>query len=711
MTDIAQEIASLRTQIRAHDVRYYQQDAPSISDAEYDALRQQLEALERAHPSLVTPDSPTQTVGAAPAQGFGKVRHRKPMLSLDNAFSEEDVREFDARLRDFLKLPEGDVVEYVTEPKIDGLSFSARYENGILVQGATRGDGETGEDITANLRMVLPVILSGAKDRVMQACHPEWSEGSGDASSTRSFAPLRMTPPPLLEIRGEVYMAHADFAALNESLPEGERFANPRNAAAGSLRQLDAEVTRARRLSYFVYGWGEVSAPLGDTQYDCIAALGRFGLATNPRMVKTASLDALLAHYQALYAERPTLGYDIDGDVYKINRLDYQERLGFKARSPRWAIAHKFPAEQAITTLEAIEIQVGRTGVLTPVARLAPITVGGVVVSNATLHNEDEIARKDVRIGDPVIVQRAGDVIPQIVGVAHDESRITNHESRTPPYSFPTTCPACGAHAVREEGEAARRCTGGLTCPAQAVERLKHFASRNAMDIDGLGDKQIEAFFKEGLVQSPIDIFTLATRDAASLSRLKNREGWGEKSASNLFAAIETAKTVPLARFLFALGIRHVGEETAKLLAKHFLTFDALRAAMASDSAEAQLLAMDGIGATVARALIAFFAEPHNQQLLDALSTTLTLLPYSPPTTLASPVTGKTVVFTGTLETLGRKEAKAQAEALGAKVASSVSKKTDYVVAGADAGSKRKEAEALGVVILSEAEWLALIAG
>lgn len=672
--EVAAEIATLSAQIRAHDARYYQQDAPSISDAEYDRLRLRLEALEKEFPDLVTPDSPTQKVGAAPASGFGKVRHSRPMLSLDNAFDEEDVREFDVRVRDFLQLPVEAVLDYVGEPKIDGLSFSARYEHGRLVQGATRGDGEVGEDVTANLKMVLPGALHG-------------------------------DVPAVLEVRGEVYMSRADFAALNASLPEDDRFANPRNAAAGSLRQLDAEITRARKLSYFVYAWGEVSVPLGATQFEIIQRLKGFGLNINPRAEVVQSVEAMLTQYQRLYADRPTLEYEIDGFVYKVNRLDYQERLGFKARSPRWAIAHKFPAEQAITTLEAIEIQVGRTGALTPVARLTPITVGGVVVSNATLHNEDEIARKDIRVGDRVVVQRAGDVIPQIV--ASLPSPVASE--RAEPYPFPTTCPMCGAHAVREEGEVARRCTGGLTCRAQAVERLKHFASRDAMDIDGLGDKQIEAFFNEGLIANPADIFTLEARDAQSLARLKNRDGWGEKSASNLFAAIEKARQVTLARFIFALGIRHVGEETAKLLAKNFVSFESWCEAMVSASAHEQLLAIDGVGETVAAALIEFFAEGHNAALLEQLAAVLTIAPYEAPVAMDSPIAGKTVVFTGTLEKLGRKEAKAQAEALGAKVASSVSKKTDYVVAGADAGSKLKAAAELGVRVLSEDEWLQML--
>jgi len=673
----AAEIATLSDTIRAHDKRYYHNDAPSISDAEYDALRQRLEALEKEFPELATPESPTQKVGAAPAEGFGKVRHSLPMLSLDNAFSAEDVGEFDARIRDFLKLGADEMVAYVCEPKIDGLSFTARYEHGKLVQGATRGDGEVGEDITANLKTILPRALSN-------------------------------NPPALLEVRGEVYMSHANFAALNATLAEHDRFANPRNAAAGSLRQLNAEITRERGLSYFVYGWGEVSAALAETQSVTLARLHAFGLCVNPRMCKVENVSVLMAQYQQTGNDRVLLDYDIDGLVYKVDRLDYQKRLGFKARSPRWAIAHKFPAEQAITTIEAIEIQVGRTGALTPVARLAPITVGGVVVSNATLHNEDDIARKDVRVGDYVTIQRAGDVIPQVVGVVTNQVNSSNH-ARREPFIFPTTCPACGAHAVREEGEVARRCTGGLTCPAQAVERLKHFVGRNAMDIDGLGAKQVEAFYHEGLMTNPADIFTLAVRDEQGLSRLKNREGWGEKSASNLFAAIEKAKTVTLARFIFALGIRHVGEETAKLLAKNFISFAAWRSAMVSASAVNELLAVDGIGEKVARSLSDFFAEPHNAALLEKLSGILSIANYVAPARMDSAVAGKTVVFTGTLEKIGRKEAKSQAEALGAKVASSVSKKTDYVITGADAGSKLKDALALGVAVLSEDEWLLMI--
>lgn len=670
----AHEIATLSDEIRAHDKRYYQQDAPTINDAEYDALRLRLEALEKQFPDLVKPDSPTQKVGAAPSETFSKVRHSKPMLSLGNAFAREDVEEFLARVRRFLELAEHAPVAIVCEPKIDGLSFTARYEHGALVLGATRGDGEVGENITQNLRMVLPSTLKGS-------------------------------PPDILEVRGEVYMSKHDFAALNKvrSAAEEALFANPRNAAAGSLRQLDPEITRSRALSYFVYGWGELSAPLAKTQEATIHQLSSFGLTTNLRMKIAHTVDDVMAFYKAIGDERAALDYDIDGVVYKVDSLDYQARLGQVARAPRWAIAHKFPAEQAVTKIEAIEIQVGRTGALTPVARLVPVTVGGVVVSNATLHNEDEIARKDVRVGDMVTIQRAGDVIPQVVAVHTDMPR------GQVAYEFPVICPICGSHAVRAEGEVARRCTGGLTCAAQAVERLKHFASRDAMDIDGLGDKQIEAFFHEGLIHHPADIFTLEERDVEGLSRLKNREGWGEKSAVNLFASIQTAKTVTLARFIYALGIRHVGEETSKLLARNFVTFEGWREAMSDAAAREVLLVIDGIGETVAEALIEFFAEEHNQQLLTTLAGMLTIQPYERPAQLNSPVAGKTVVFTGTLETIGRKEAKALAESLGAKVASSVSKKTDYVVAGGDAGSKLKDATVLGVSVLSEEEWMKLI--
>jgi DNA ligase (NAD+) len=674
--DAAREVAALSEAIRAHDKRYYQHDAPTITDAEYDALRLRLEVLEQQFPELVTPDSPTQKVGAAPAENFGKVRHSIPMLSLANAFAREDVEEFMTRIRRFLDLPAEASVAVTVEPKIDGLSFSARYENGELKQAATRGDGEVGEDITANIR-----TIRGFPERVQGA-------------------------PTVLEVRGEVYMDKRDFAALNaERAAQGEAlFANPRNAAAGSLRQLDASITAARKLSYFVYAWGEVSTPLASTQWETIGKLASFGFTVNERMQCCETVDAVIAAYEQLGVDRANLHYDIDGMVYKVNNLDYQRRLGFVARAPRWAIAHKFPAEQAITTVEAIDIQVGRTGALTPVARLTPVNVGGVMVSNATLHNEDEILRKDVRVGDTVVIQRAGDVIPQVV-----EVKLEKRPAHSTPYIFPHTCPVCQSHAVREEGEVVRRCTGGLTCRAQAVERLKHFAARDALDIDGLGDKQIEAFFAEGLITTLADIFTLEARDAEGLTRLRNREGWGEKSASNLFASIDRARNVPLAKLIYALGIRHVGEETAKLLARHYVTVEAWMTAMAQPDMATELLAIDGIGSKVVNVLREFFAEPHNTGQLETLLAHLRVLPYEAPASANSPVAGKTVVFTGTLARIGRKEAKTRAESLGAKVASSVSKKTDFVIAGADAGSKLKDATALGVAVLSEDEWLAMI--
>jgi len=679
------EHARLNALIREHDKRYYQEDAPSISDAEYDRLRQELESLEAKFPQLVTPESATQRVGALAAEGFEKVRHSKPMLSLDNAFNEDDVRDWDKRTRKWLRYDDNIPIEYICEHKIDGLSFSARYENGELVLGATRGDGEVGENITENLKTILPLVLEG------------------DA-------------PAVLEARGEVYMSNADFKALNASRSLEEQFANPRNAAAGSLRQLDPEVTRSRKLSYFVYDWAEISSIelVGNSDFDLMFKLKDMGLRTfisdksnNTWQYKfTASLDELLKYHREMLERRASLGYDIDGLVYKVDKLKLRESLGFKARSPRWAIAHKFPAEQAITRLEAIDIQVGRTGVLTPVARLTPVNVGGVMVSNATLHNEDEIARKDVRVGDMVVIQRAGDVIPQVV-------EVKTRGDGAVPYVFPTHCPVCNSEAVREEGEVAKRCTGGLICAAQAVERLRHFVARNALDIDGLGAKQIEAFFAEGLVKTPADIFTLEARDRESLAPLKNRKGWGEQSANNLFSAIQTARNTTLSRYIYALGIRHIGEETAKLLAKNYGThdalFDALKVAHDHESdAYKELLSIDGIGEKVAQALIDFTHEEHNRALLHELSGYLNFAPEAQART-DSAVAGKTVVFTGTLQTVGRAEAKAQAESLGAKVAGSVSKKTDYVVAGAEAGSKLKEAAKLGVKVLTEEEWFALL--
>ncbi len=692
LPDAAREHAALAEEIRAHDRRYYQDDAPTVSDAEYDDLRKRLNALEAAFPDLVTADSPSQNVGAAPSEAFAKVRHAVPMLSLGNAFAEEDVAEFVARVRRFLQMKPEDELRITAEPKIDGLSASLLYENGVFVRGATRGDGAVGEDVTQNLRTIADI--------------PERLKGA-DA-------------PERIEVRGEVYMAHADFKAMNERQVEAGKpvFANPRNAAAGSLRQLDPKVTAERPIRFFAYAWGDASTVPADTQSGMVANLKRWGLPTNPLMKVFTSAEELIAHYRAIEAERAKLGYDIDGVVYKVDRLDLQKRLGFVSRSPRWAIAHKFPAEQATTVLENIDIQVGRTGALTPVAKLKPVTVGGVVVSNATLHNEDEIARKDVRIGDTVIVQRAGDVIPQVVAVVD-----ADRKGRGDAFVFPTKCPVCGSHAVREEGEAVRRCTGGLICRAQAVERLRHFASRGAMDIEGLGDKQIEAFYEWGEIREPADIFTLQTRESreGALTSLRNREGWGETSVRNLYAAIEVARSQSVDRLLFGLGIRHVGEVNAKRLMRHFPTVAALRetarAATPPDpevrgdkgnEAWREIVDIEGIGAIVAKAVVEFFREPKNDPPLDALLAEVT--PAEMETRASSsPVSGKTVVFTGSLERMTRDEAKAMAERLGAKTAGSVSKKTDIVVAGPGAGSKLDKAKELGIETLTEDEWLSRV--
>jgi DNA ligase (NAD+) len=680
------EHARLGEEIAEHDRRYYAEDAPTISDADYDALRQHYEALEAQFPELASPESLTQRVGVAPSEKFAKVRHKVPMLSLGNIFEDEEVGEFVARVRRFLGLSADAPLAITAEPKIDGLSCSLRYENGIFVQAATRGDGFEGEDVTNNVRTIgeVPHRLAG------------------DA-------------PNVLEIRGEIYMTRADFMALNARQTEAGKppFANPRNSAAGSLRQLDPTITAGRPLHFFAYAWGEASTLPAETQLGMVRVFESFGLPVNPLMVLCHSTDELIAHYRLIEGMRATLGYDIDGVVYKVDSLTLQNRLGFVSRSPRWATAHKFPAEKAMTLVRGIEINVGRTGALTPIARLEPVTVGGVVVSNATLHNEDEIARKDVRVGDTVIVQRAGDVIPQILGIVA--------EKRPPnavPYVFPTTCPVCGSAAIREIDEktgtadVVRRCTGALVCPAQAVERLKHFASRNALDIEGLGDKQIELFYHEGLIKTAADIFTLAERDAASLTKLKDREGYGATSVRNLFAAIEARREVPLNRFIYALGIRHVGETNARRLARHFGTFEALRttarAASVGSEARAEINNIEGFGDVVAEAIADFFAEPHNETVLDALLTHVTPVPMEAVAS-ASPVAGKTVVFTGALERMTRDEAKAQAERLGAKVAGSVSKKTDLVVAGPGAGSKLAKATDLGIETISEEDWLTLI--
>lgn len=665
--EAAAELARLAKEIAAHDRLYYQKDAPLISDAEYDALRRRNDELEAAFPHLVRADSPSKKVGATPASGFKKVKHSLPMLSLSNAFSEEDVADFLERIRDFLKLSETESVPLIAELKIDGLSFSARYEKGKLTQGATRGDGEEGEDITKNLATILPATLTG-------------------------------NAPEVLEVRGEVYMSHADFAALNEEQARNNKpvFANPRNAAAGSLRQLDWRITESRKLHYFVYGLGETSADF-PTQHAILDAFGAFGLRVNPQTRLVENLNELMDFYRTIYEKRAALPYDIDGTVYKVNRLDWQERLGFVGRAPRWAIAHKFPAEQAKTRVEDILIQVGRTGALTPVAALTPITVGGVVVSRATLHNEDEIARKDIRVGDLVTIQRAGDVIPQVVS-----ADLSARPKDSVPFRFPHTCPICGSHAVREEGEAVRRCTGGLTCEAQALERLKHFVARDALDIDGLGEKQIEAFWQWGWVKAPQDIFTLA----AHAEELKTKEGYGEKSVENLLTAIENSRTPLLSKLIFALGIRHIGEINARLIARHYRTLEALEADMRSDD-HSELMNLDGIGPKVAGALIDFFAEPHNREVVTALKSHLT--PKAEEAAATGPLSGKTVVFTGKLAKLSRDEAKAQAERMGAKVAGSVSSKTDFVVAGEDAGSKLKKAAELGIMVMSEDQWLEMI--
>ncbi len=682
------EHARLAREIAGHDKAYYQNDAPKISDAAYDALRQKLEAIEARFPVLADLLSPTQKVGAVPSGKFGEIRHAVPMLSLGNAFKDEDVVDFVGRIRRFLGLGEDEPVAITAEPKIDGLSASLRYEKGRLVHGATRGDGQTGEDVTRNL-----LTLDDIPDTLPTG---DW--------------------PDVVEVRGEVYMSHADFAALNERQADAgkDAYKNPRNAAAGSLRQIDPKVTAQRPLKFFAYAWGEVSAPLSDTQTGAVERLGAMGFPVNPLMARSESVEALLATYRDIEAKRAGLGYDIDGVVYKVDRLDWQERLGFVARAPRWAIAHKFPAEQATTALEAIDIQVGRTGALTPVARLTPVTVGGVVVTNATLHNQDEIQRKDIRVGDTVVIQRAGDVIPQVVRVVDPD-----RAGRSEPFDFPTDCPVCGSRAVREHDEksgkldAVRRCTGGLICGAQLKERLKHFVSRKAFDIEGLGTKQIEVFHEEGLIGEPAAIFTLKARnEAGEISPpLQERDGFGETSIRNLFTSIDERRTIALSRFLNALGIRHVGENTSALFARTYGSWASFRAAaenLSDESVRADMLGIDGIGNAAVEALDQYFTEAHNRDLLDRLVEQLTIED-AVAVTNDSPVAGKTVVFTGALERMTRDEAKAKAQSIGAKVAGSVSGKTDYLVAGPGAGSKAKKAAELGVTTLTEDEWFELI--
>ena len=678
--EIRAEMARLSAEIARHDGLYHQKDAPEISDAAYDALRATYRRWREQYPHLAPADDPETRVGAAATGPFAKVRHGVPMLSLGNAFTPEEVEDFLARIRRFLGLADDAALAFMAEPKVDGLAISLRYQDGVFIQGATRGDGQEGEDVTANLRSLEDVP-----------------------------AQLHSHLPAETLIRGEVYMRRDDFLTLNAQLAsEGKPvFANPRNAAAGSLRQKNPAITAERRLRFFAYEWVGDNAPA--SQRALRAALKAAGFTLNEPARYCENLADLLAYHAELGAARASLPYDIDGAVYKLDDRAMQKRLGFIGRAPRFAIAHKFDAQQAETVLEDILIQVGRTGALTPVAALTPITVGGVVVSRASLHNEDEIARKDVRIGDTVRIERAGDVIPYIQGIVPEK-----RPAGAAPFRFPDHCPECGARAVREEGEAVRRCTGGLTCPAQAVERLRYFVGKDGLDIDGFGEKIVSEFWEEGRVREPADIFRLAARDGEAAPKLATRAGWGEVSAQKLFAAIETRRSVPLDRFIAALGIRQVGAETAKLLAKTYGDWPSFLAAMqaAQDKggpAYAELLAIDQMGETVARMLLTFFAEPHNQQSVKELADLLRISAYTPPVAAASPLSGKTVVFTGTLTRMTRGEAKAVAERLGAKVAGSVSANTDFVVVGEEAGSKAKKAEALGVKIVSEAEWLDLI--
>ncbi|WP_296165844.1 NAD-dependent DNA ligase LigA [uncultured Brevundimonas sp.] len=759
--EAAAELARLTVELAHHDALYHTEDAPEISDADYDALKRRALAIEARFPALTTEASPSQAVGAAVSTQFAPVRHGVPMLSLDNAFDEGEVRDFVARIARFLKLPADEPIAFVAEPKIDGLSASLRYEDGVLVQGATRGDGKTGEDVTENLKTLdsIPRTLSGTG----------W--------------------PRVIEIRGEVYAPTEAFDAFNAAAEaEGRRtYANPRNFAAGSLRQKNPKITAGRPLTFFAYAWGEVSEPFAETQAEALEAFRAWGFQVNDRSLRVEDAAGLIDVYRQLETDRATLGYDIDGVVYKVDRLDWQQRLGFIARSPRWAIAHKFPAQQATTVLEGIDIQVGRTGSLTPVARLHPVTVGGVVVRNATLHNEDEIARKDVRIGDTVTLQRAGDVIPQIVGVV-----LERRPPEAVPYVFPTHCPVCGSEAVREGDEVRRRCTGGLICDAQIVERLKHFVGRRAFDIEGLGEKQLIAFHERGWIREPADIFRLA-RDEARLSILRNEDGYGETSVRNLVAGIQARRTIALDRLIFGLGIRDIGEQTSLLLSRHFGSWAAFQAAcleaasglpsqewtqlsvahgvsprvmaalaearlgdadpwpnapldqkialafpsLAAPARRAiatlvtdwdgirrlaqvartegpsatlgQIAGITGVGPVAARALADFFHEPHNQVVVHALVSELETIEDAERPKSDTPVAGKTVVFTGALERFTRDEAKARAESLGAKVSGSVSKKTDYLVAGPGAGSKLADAQKHGVQVLSEDDWLALI--
>ncbi|MCK5934212.1 MAG: NAD-dependent DNA ligase LigA [Fulvimarina manganoxydans] len=687
--DAAEELKRLAAEIAEHDRRYYREDAPSVSDAEYDVLRRRNAAIEARFPSLIREDSPSVRVGSEVSEKFGKIRHALPMLSLDNAFSDEDVADFAKRVRRFLKLEEDAPLAITAEPKIDGLSLSIRYEKGEMVSAATRGDGTTGEDVTRNARTIADI--------------PNRLKGPA---------------PEVFEVRGEVYMSHEAFAELNARQAEsgGQIYANPRNAAAGSLRQLDASITRSRKLKFFAYAWGEASELPGETQTEVVAAIADNGFQVNALMRRFDSIEGLIEHYHLIEAQRASLGYDIDGVVYKVDDLALQKRLGFVSRSPRWAIAHKFPAEKATTVLKDIEIQVGRTGALTPVAKLDPVTVGGVVVTNATLHNADEIARLDVRIGDTVEIQRAGDVIPQVLGIVEDK-----RPKGAEPFLFPTVCPCeLKTEIVQEETASGaqsvvRRCTGEFACPYQRREHLKLFVSRKAFDIDGLGDKQVDFFYDDPdfSVRTPADIFTLKRRNNEGLKKLRDKEGFGEVSAKNLFEAIEARRRIGLDRLIFSFGIRHVGEATARVLARAYGTFEAfheagLKIAAGDEAAREEMDALDDIGDAVVTAVARFFSEDHNLKLVEALVAELQVEAVEKPAE-TSPVSGKTVVFTGALEKMTRDEAKAMAEGLGAKVAGSVSKKTDLVVAGPGAGSKLKKASELGIEVIDEDAWFARI--
>jgi DNA ligase (NAD+) len=702
------DLERLATEIADHDRRYHGEDAPTISDADYDALKRRNDAIEQRFPTLIRPDSPSHRVGSKPSEKFAKVVHAKPMLSLDNAFHDEDIADFAARVRRFLGLKDDDDLVFTAEPKIDGLSASLRYEAGIFVRGATRGDGAEGEDITANLRTIndIPLRLHGKV-------------------------------PKVFEVRGEVYMTHKDFVALNKRQEKDGKplFVNPRNTAAGAVRQLDPAMTAARPLHFFAYAWGEASEMPADTQWEMLQTFKAWGFKVNPLVRRCDTTEKVLKFYRDIEGKRANLGYDIDGVVYKVDRLDLQERLGFVSRSPRWAIAHKFPAEQAETTLLDIDIQVGRTGKLAPVAKLKPLTVGGVVVQNATLHNEDEIARKDVRIGDTVVVQRAGDVIPQIVRVV-----LEKRPRGAKPFAFPHKCPVCGSHAVREVDEKTgkedvdRRCTGGLICSAQAVERLRHFVSRLAFDIEGFGGTYIETLHEKGLLKEPADIFrlakkpdalnkALAERRAEQAAERRAKDGKSEvkkskkdgdedsKLVANLIASINARRRIAMDRFINALGIRHVGETNARLIARNYPGIDAFVEAMERESAVAELQEIGGVGEVLAQAVKDFFDEPHNRKLVDHLLKEVVVVPLAAPKTSGSPVVGQTVVFTGTLVKMTRQEAKARAESLGAKVSGSVSAKTDLLVAGPGAGSKLAEAQKHGVKVIDEDGWLKLIGG